>query len=56
MNYEEWYTEVDRVVIGIAGVGIDDLPDGCSWDAWHDGTSPVEYAREQLETVEGVEF
>lgn len=55
MNFEEWYAAVDRIVSGIAGIGIEDLADGPSWNAWNDGVSPREYAIERL-AEEGFPF
>ena len=54
-KFEAWYKLVDREVIAIAGIGIDDLADGPSWDAWADGYTPAEYAHERLEK-EGFPF
>jgi len=48
-DFQTWYRRADRHVILIAGVGIDDLTDGCSHDAWSAGVSPEEYAEERLE-------
>ncbi len=48
MTYDEWYARVNRHVLRIAGVGIDDLPDGCSRDAYDDDTPPHEYAEQTL--------
>jgi hypothetical protein len=47
-NFEGWYAEVDSWVITIAGVGIDDLSDGPSYDAFADGVPPEEYAQDRL--------
>ena len=54
-RFEEWYALVDRAVVSIAGIGIDGLPDGPSWDCWSAGYSPDEYAVERL-TEEGFPF
>lgn len=48
LTFPQWYAQVDRIVISIAGLGIEDLADGPSWDSWNDGMSPQEYAEEQL--------
>lgn len=48
-TFEEWYASADRICIGIAGVGIEDLPDGPSWDAWNDGVRARHYVLDQLE-------
>jgi hypothetical protein len=47
-NFEDWYAEVDAMVSTIAGVGIADLSDGLSYDAFADGVSPTEYAHDRL--------
>ena len=49
LTFEAWYKKVDIAVSNIAGIGVDDLADGPSWDRWNDETTPVEYAREVLE-------
>ena len=54
-EFEAWYKLVDREVSAIAGIGIDDLADGPSWDRWADGYTPAEYAHERLEE-EGFPF
>jgi hypothetical protein len=46
--FETWYAKVDRHVSALAGVGIDDLADGNSYDAYEDGVSPKEYALDRL--------
>ena len=48
-TFKEWYRIADRAVARICGLGLDDLPDGNSWDAWNDNESPVNYARMILE-------
>ena len=48
-DYEAWYKKADAACIATAGVGIDDLPDGPSWDAWADGTPAADYATDQLD-------
>ena len=49
LTFDQWYASVDRLVVQTAGVGIDDLADGPSWDCWHDGYSAREYAMERLD-------
>ncbi len=53
--FDRWYTKVDRIVSSLAGIGIDDLPDGPSWDSWASGATPNEYAIERLQE-EGYPF
>jgi len=48
-TYDQWYARCDRTCIRISGVGIDDLPDGNSYDAWHDGVSHEEYVLDRLD-------
>ena len=55
LTYKQWYAKVDAIVMNIAGVGIDDLADGMSIDAWSDELTPREYAIDQLEN-EGFPF
>lgn len=47
-TFESWYALADEACVAICGLGIDDLPDGNSYDAWADGCPPAEYAREQV--------
>lgn len=47
-RFNAWYAQVDAVCTSIAGVGIDDLADGPSWDSWASGATPREYAEERL--------
>ena len=47
-NFEAWYREADRICSTVAGVGIDDLPDGPSRDAFEAGDTPGEYVDERL--------
>ena len=49
MTYDEWYARCDRTCINLSGVGIDDLPDGPSRDAYDDGMPVLEYVLAQLE-------
>ena len=49
LTFEQWYEKLDSACIRTCGLGIDDLPDGNSWDAWSDGMSPKEYLMEKLE-------
>ena len=47
-DFDRWLARADAACIEISGLGIDDLPDGLSYDAWDDGASPEEYARQLL--------
>lgn len=49
VTFEAWYAQADRICQGIAGLGIEDLADGPSWDCWEAGYSPREYVLERLE-------
>jgi len=55
LTFDQWYTRADREVGRIIGLGLDDLPDGPSHDAWSDGVPPEEYAHDQL-AEEGFPF
>ena len=55
LTFQAWYAKVDRIVSAFAGLGIEDLADGPSWDCWNDGYTPREYAYERL-TEEGFPF
>lgn len=48
-TYDEWLKKVNRVVEGIAGVGIDDLADTNTRDMYEDGESVVNAANRILE-------
>lgn len=54
-SFRQWYAAANRHCIAIAGVGIDDLPDGPSHDAYTSGASPYDYAFERL-VEEGYPF
>lgn len=47
-TFTQWCQTVNAHCIGLAGIGIDDLPDGNSNDAWQANTPPLEYAEELL--------
>jgi hypothetical protein len=49
MTFEEWRKQVDREVLALAGVGLDDLPDKNTYDDWEDGLKPLEAAQQYLE-------
>jgi hypothetical protein len=49
-NFEAWYSAADKVCGAICGLGIDDLPDGPSWDSWDAGMTPREYVMDRLES------
>ena len=44
LTFKEWLRLADRAVSAVCGLGLDDLPDGPSWDAWNDDESPADYA------------
>jgi len=48
MTFKDWYRAADAVILGIAGIGIDDLADGPSYDAWFAEMTPEAYADELL--------
>ena len=43
-TFKEWYRLADRFVAAACGLGLDDLSDGPSWDAWNDDEAPEDYA------------
>ena len=47
-SFEAWYREADRICSTVAGVGIDDLADGPSFDAFEAGDTPGEYVDDRL--------
>jgi len=55
MTFKQWYAAADRAVSRHAGLGVDDLPDGNSWDAWSESVHPSDYAVMLLEE-EGFPF
>jgi hypothetical protein len=48
-SYAVWMARLDQVCQARTGLGIDDLPDGCSRDAFEDGMTPEAYLQELLE-------
>ncbi len=44
-TFNQWYARVDAECVALCGFGIDDLPDGPSWDSWADEVPADEYAR-----------
>ena len=47
-SFEDWYREANRICVATAGVGIDGLADGPSWDAFEAGDTPGEYVSDRL--------
>ena len=47
-EFEAWYAQCDQICADIAGIGVDDLTDGPSYDSWEAGYSPCEYVLERL--------
>lgn len=47
-DFDRWYKRVDAIVSGIAGIGVDDLPDCCYGDMFEDMYTPKEAAKEAL--------
>jgi len=41
-SFDEWYKECDKIVTGILGLGVDDLPDAQWMDYYHDDMSPFD--------------
>ena len=48
LTFQQWYATADRAVAAVCGLGLDDLADGPSWDAWNDDVDPADYAEERL--------
>ena len=40
--FSDWYKECDKIVTGILGLGVDDLPDAQWMDYYHDDMTPFE--------------
>jgi len=55
LTFKQWYRKADHAVSGVCGLGVDDLPDGNSYDAFISDESPADYARMLLEE-EGFSF
>ena len=48
-TFKEWFRLADQFVEAVCGLGLDDLPDGPSWDSWNDNVSPADYVQMILE-------
>lgn len=55
LTFKEWYRKADHAVARVCGLGVDDLPDGNSYDAFISDELPADYARMILEE-EGFPF
>ena len=49
LTFDRWTALADARVQRRVGLCLSDLPDGPSWDAWHDGVDPKDYADELLD-------
>lgn len=50
ITYDRWIDKANAYIAEkTEGLSLDDLPDGPSWDSWHAGESPEEYAASILE-------
>lgn len=47
-NFDAWLRRAERICVRRAGVDLDSLGDGPSYDSWADGVSPGEYVRQRL--------
>lgn len=47
--FDEWYAACDAFCMSLAGVGIEDLSDGPSRDAYNDETTVREYVYNRLD-------
>jgi hypothetical protein len=49
LSFEDWLKAVDELVASkLDGLGIDDLRDMNTWDAWNAGTSPRQFVNEDV--------
>ena len=55
LTFNQWLAQADRACTKICGLGLSDLADGPSWDAWDSDESPKDYAITLLED-EGFPF
>lgn len=46
--FDKWLARADRICVRRAGVDLDSLGDGPSYDSWADGVQPGEYVAERL--------
>ena len=49
LTFAAWLAKANAACVSISGVSLDDLPDANTYDAWHDGEDPAEFARDVLE-------
>jgi len=47
-TFEDWYREANRICVATVGLGIDDLADGPSRDAFEAGDTPGAYVSDRL--------
>ena len=47
-DFDAWLRRADRICVRRAGVDLDSLGDGPSYDSWADGVQPGEYVAERL--------
>ena len=55
VTFQAWFNRADQAVHAVCGLGLDDLADGPSYDAWSDGVEPDDYAHDLL-VEEGFPF
>lgn len=48
-SYARWYDKVTKIMNRLTGLYPDDLANFCYRDAWRDGATPEEAARDALE-------
>jgi hypothetical protein len=48
-TFNNWKHTVDLFIFETIGMGMDDLPDACHYDAWQDDCPPKEWAEELLD-------
>jgi hypothetical protein len=49
LTFASWLALASARVETRVGLSLDDLPDGNTWDAWHAGEDPADYADQALE-------
>ena len=53
--FSAWLLRVDAIVSKRIGLGIDDIDDFCYRDAFEDGSTPAECARDAIRAAAGLD-
>lgn len=48
MDFDTWFSRVDRAVMNTVGMGAEDLPDVDYWSMWEAGYSPGAAAKDTI--------